>query len=151
MANAGSTKEGHLCKQSHSGFPPLLETGIHIDPKASVLYRKAEKINLLREKEGEERVEKMGTHRVPEIKRRLILVSGCFLKLIRPNYTSCSSIPGKKTIFHSSLFCSSPSLSECLLLSKKNHRLRNGLSIKKIGITSTILTRECNRRNWLKR
>lgn len=69
MANAGSTKDGHLCKQSHSGFPPLLETGIHIDPKASVLYRKAEKINLLIEKEGEERVEKMGTHRVPKIKK----------------------------------------------------------------------------------
>lgn len=39
--------------------------GIHIDPKAGVLY-KVEKINLLREKEGEERVEKMGD--IPERK-----------------------------------------------------------------------------------
>ena len=57
----------------------------------------------------------------------------------------------KKSIFHYSLFCSSPSLSEFLLLAKKNHKLRNGLSVKKIGIIPTIWTRECNRRNWLKR
>lgn len=56
-----------LCKQSHSRFPPLLETGIHIDPKAGVLYKKVEKINLLREKEGEKRAEKMGD--VPERKK----------------------------------------------------------------------------------
>lgn len=65
MTNDGVTKCGYSCKQSHSRFPPLLEMGIHIDPKAGVLY-KVEKINLLREKEGEERVEKMGD--IPERK-----------------------------------------------------------------------------------